>query len=316
MIDIGVNLANRAFDRDRDDVLRRAAAAGVQALIVTGTSVAASHQALTLAQHHAKADVRGAVGDPAQRPAAPQDHTPTLYATAGVHPHDAGAVASGWLAALDALAAHPLVVAIGETGLDYNRNYSSRADQRRVFRAQVELAARLGKPLFVHDRDSAGETRSMLAEFRGAVSCLIHCFTGRAADLDGYLEDGHSIGVTGWICDERRGQDLARLVERIPADRLMIETDAPFLLPRSMTPKPRSRRNEPAFLPWVARRVAECRGEDAREVAERTRRNAVRFFQLASKELDTPATPLDDPACNACHKAPADQSRPEPSGQP
>ena len=260
MIDVGVNLANHAFDRDRDDVLRRAADAGVRALIVTGTSVDASRAALAMAKESGQA--------------------PRLYATAGVHPHDAGAVAADWLAAIRALAADARVVAIGETGLDYYRDYSSRAEQRRVFQAQVELAARLDKPLFVHDRESAGETRSVLAEFRGAVSCLIHCFTGSEEDLEGYLEDGYWIGVTGWICDERRGQELARLVRRIPAERLLIETDAPFLLPRTMTPKPRSRRNEPAFLPWIAQRVADCRGEDVREVAARTRRNAARFFRL------------------------------------
>ena len=264
MIDIGVNLANHAFDKDRDDVLRRARAAGVEALIVTGTSVAASRKALALAQEYGQGS----------------DQTPRLYATAGVHPHDAGAAAEGWLEEVAALAAHPLVVAIGETGLDYNRNYSSRAAQRRVFQAQVELAARMHKPLFVHDRESGGETRRVLAEFSGEVSCIIHCFTGCAAELEGYLADGHSIGITGWICDERHGQTLAGLVRHIPAERLMIETDAPFLLPRTMTPKPRSRRNEPAFLPWVARRVAECRGEELAEVMARTHRNAARFFHL------------------------------------
>ena len=290
MIDVGVNLANPAFDHDRDDVLRRTAAAGVDALIVTGTSVATSRAALALA--------RG--GDPEQTGANDGARAPLLYATAGVHPHDAGAAACGWLDALAALAAHPAVVAIGETGLDYHRNYSSRADQRRVFRAQVELAARLGKPLFVHDRESGGETRRALAEFRGAVSCLIHCFTGTAAQLDGYLEDGHCIGVTGWICDERRGEELSRLVRRIPAERLMIETDAPFLLPRTMRPRPRSRRNEPAFLPWVARRVAECRGEDADQLGEQTSRNAIRFFHLPdAAALDTTGAPPHDPPLTA-----------------
>ena len=273
MIDVGVNLANHAFDNDRDEVLRRAAAAGVRGLIVTGTSVGASREALALAQDCVPTDAKAA-------PSRHHQPRPKLHATAGVHPHDAGAVADGWLAEIEALAVQPLVVAIGETGLDYNRNYSSRADQRRVFQAQVELAARLRKPLFVHDRESGGETRRMLADCGGAVSCLIHCFTGTATELEGYLADGHCIGVTGWICDERRGQTLAELVPHIPAERLMIETDAPFLLPRTMTPKPRSRRNEPAFLPWVARRVAECRGEEVAEVMAQTRRNAERFFRL------------------------------------
>lgn len=266
MIDIGANLTNSAFDGDRQDVLRRAGAAGVRALIITGTSVAASRQGLELA--------RGAAGD----------SPPRLYATAGVHPHDAEAVADGWLEEIAELAADPLVVAIGETGLDHHRNYSTPAAQRRVFERQLALAATVGKPVFVHDRDSRGETARCLAA-ADPVACVVHCFTGTAADLDRYLADGHHIGVTGWICDERRGQDLCRLVAAVPRERLLIETDAPFLLPRTMTGKPRSRRNEPAFLPWVARRVAECRGEPATAVAAYTAENAERFFGLGDSAL-------------------------------
>ena len=257
MIDIGANLANSAFDADRDAVLQRAAAAGVASMIVTGTSVAASRAALALAERAG------------------------LYATAGVHPHDADAAAADWSDAIAALAQSPAVVAVGETGLDYYRDYSSRDAQRRAFQRQAELAATIGKPLFVHDRDSGGETRAILADYREAlVDCVIHCFTGTARDLDGYLQDGCHIGITGWICDERRGAELADLAAHIPADRLMIETDAPYLLPRNMAPKPRSRRNEPAFLPWVAAKLAECRGEDVATVARQTHANAARFFRL------------------------------------
>ena len=139
----------------------------------------------------------------------------------------------------------------------------------------------MGKPLFVHDRDSGGDTRAILAEYRSNLSdCVIHCFTGTAEDLEGYLDDGWHIGITGWVCDERRGRDLADLVPRIPDDKLMIETDAPYLLPRTMAPRPRSRRNEPAFLGWVARRVAECRGAEPADIAHLTHANAVRFFRL------------------------------------
>ena len=258
MIDIGANLANAVFDADRDAVVQRAIAAGVTTMIVTGTSVSGSRAALALA------------------------NAPTLYATAGVHPHDAGAVDASWAADVEALAAMPNVVAVGETGLDYYRGYSSRDDQCAVFRRQVAIAVASDKPLFVHDRESGGQTRAILADYRGELSaCVIHCFTGTAAELDGYLQDGYSIGVTGWICDERRGTELAGLVARIPGDRLMIETDAPYLLPRTVRPKPRSRRNEPAYLPWVARKVAECRSEDVAAVAAQTHANAKRFFRLA-----------------------------------
>lgn len=258
MIDIGVNLAHAAFDKDRAAVVQRARAAGVTAMVVTGTSIAASRAAVALADPNAG-----------------------LYATAGVHPHDAAAATGDWIDDLAALAEHPAVVAIGETGLDFHRNYSPPADQRRVFRAQVELAASTGKPLFVHDRESGGETRAVLDDFSGALgNCVIHCFTGSATDLAAYLDAGYSIGVTGWICDERRGGELARLAPRIPAERLLIETDAPFLLPRTLRPRPPAGRNEPAFLPHVAARLAACRGEEASATAALTRANAQRFFAL------------------------------------
>ena len=258
VIDIGVNLTNSAFDADRADVLQRAAAAGVTSMLVTGTSVAASQAASALAEKTG------------------------LYATAGVHPHDAEAAPPDWPEAIASLAQSRTVVAIGETGLDYYRNYSSRDAQRQAFQRQAELAVAVGKPLFVHDRDSGGETRAILADYRNRlVDCVIHCFTGTAEDLDGYLQDGYHIGITGWICDERRGGELAALAPRIPADRLMIETDAPFLLPRNITPKPSSRRNEPAFLPWVVAKLAECRSEDPAALAEQTQANARRFFRLA-----------------------------------
>lgn len=266
MIDIGVNLANRDFDADRSEVLHRARCAGVTTLIATGTSVESSSASAALAGCKA-------VG------------APDVYSTAGVHPHHAGDVGDDWPEAVAAIAESPNVVAIGETGLDFFRDFSPRDAQRDVFRRQIELAVEIGKPLFVHDRDSAGETRRILSDYKNELAdCVIHCFTGTAADLDAYLEDGYHVGVTGWICDERRGQELAELVPRIPSDRLLIETDAPYLLPRTITPKPRSRRNEPGFLPWVARRLAECRGEDTAVVEQQTAANARRFFRLGSDD--------------------------------
>ena len=262
MIDIGVNLANRAFAADRTAVIERAKAAGVDAMIITGTSIDESRSALALA-------------DPAAG----------LYATAGVHPHEAGAAAEDWLQQLATLAEHPAVAAIGETGLDFYRDYSPRPAQRRVFRAQVELAVRTGKPLFVHDRDSGGETLALLNDYRGELGkCVIHCFTGTEEDLAAYLAAGYSIGITGWICDERRGGEVAALVRDIPPDRLMIETDAPFLLPRTIRPRPPSRRNEPAFLRYVAARLAECRGEEEAAIRQRTHDNAARFFALEAHQ--------------------------------
>lgn len=282
MIDIGANLLDAAFDADREEVLRRAFEAGIETVVLTGTSVASSRAAADYARRHGgSASPGGDSGSAA---------LPRLFATAGVHPHEAATVEQGWDDRIARLASRAEVVAVGETGLDYYRDFSPRDEQRAVFRRQIELAIELQLPLFVHDRDSAGDTRRILREVHGYrerrddrndLAACIHCFTGTAADLDGYLDDGYYIGITGWICDERRGSRLMDLVRRIPADRLMIETDAPYLRPRTIVPQPRSRRNEPAFLTWVARHVAQCRNETPAEVERQTRRNAMRFFGLS-----------------------------------
>ena len=272
LVDIGANLTDRNFAKDRAEVVDRAVAAGVEQMVITGVSVAKSRAALALAD------------------------TRRLFATAGIHPHDAGSAECGWEGAIRELAKDSRVVAIGETGLDFNRNYSPPDVQRTVFRAQIALAVELDLPLFVHDRDSGGETRALLRERKSELDrCVVHCFTGTAADLTGYLDDGWHIGITGWVCDERRGVELQGLVAGIPSERLMLETDAPWLLPRTMSPRPKGRRNEPAFLPWVARKVAECRGESVEEVAAYTSANARRFFNL----------PLPDAAPGAPCLAPA-----------
>lgn len=263
MIDIGANLTAPAFDADRTEVIARARNAGVHGIVVTGTDLASAAAAADLA--------------------AGQDG---LWSTAGVHPHDAKSAAGGWLKAIEALTARDAVVAVGETGLDFHRNYSPPDAQREVFAAQIRLAVRLDMPLFVHDRDSEGETARLLAAHDAVPErVVIHCFTGSRADLDIWLEAGYYIGVTGWICDERRGGELRELVPSIPDERLLIETDAPYLLPRTM---PRrgpgapadGRRNEPGFLPWVAREVARCRNATPEEVAALTARNARRLFRL------------------------------------
>ena len=258
MIDIGANLTHRSFEDDRDQVLARARSAGVEGIIVTGTSTAESRAAVGFAATHAD-----------------------VWSTAGVHPHEAKSVSAGWIDDIAALASRPDVVAIGEAGLDFNRNFSPPSAQRDVFAAQIQLAGQLDMPLFVHDRDSEGETARLLADHRAKPDrVVIHCFTGSAKDLDTWLDAGYYIGITGWICDTRRGGELRTLAPRIPSDRLLIETDAPYLMPRTMLPKPRSRRNEPAFLVEVANALAALRGATATEIAEITADNARRAFRL------------------------------------
>ncbi|MGH8738765.1 MAG: TatD family hydrolase [Burkholderiales bacterium] len=255
LVDIGANLTHAAFANDLEAVLARARAAGVGAIVVSGTSVAESLAAARLAETHG------------------------LWATAGVHPHHARDCDAGTIPALRELAAHPRVVAIGECGLDYNRNYSPHRDQERWFVDQLELGIELGRPLFLHSRDAHPRFAEILHHYRPA-KAVAHCFTGEQAELHAYLKLGLYIGITGWICDERRGQHLLALVREIPFERLLLETDAPFLTPRDMRPQPMARRNEPAFLPHVLRAVASALGRPDDEVADQTARNAREFFAL------------------------------------
>jgi TatD DNase family protein len=202
-----------------------------------------------------------------------------LYATAGVHPHHARDCGPGTIPALREIAAHPRVVAIGECGLDFNRNYSPHPDQEKWFVAQLELGIELGKPLFLHSRD-AHPRFAQLVKHHGVQKAVAHCFTGEREELHAYLDLGLYIGITGWICDERRGRHLVELVREIPRDRLLLETDSPYLTPRDLRPQPKARRNEPAFLPHVCRAAARALGRPAEEVAAETTRNAFSFFAL------------------------------------
>lgn len=262
LVDIGANLTNKAFRGDRDAVLRRAAAAGVGAVVVTGTSAESSRAAWELAS-------------------TPRDFGPRLYATAGIHPHHASTAGPSALRELRGLCALPHVRAVGECGLDYDRDFSPRDDQRRALEAQLELAAELGLPVFLHERAAHGDFAAILARHRPRLTrAVVHCFTGEAAALRAYLDLDLHIGLTGWICDERRGTHLRAHARDIPADRLMLETDAPYILPRDLRPRPPTHRNEPAFLPHVLATVAACRGEPPAALARATTETARRFFDL------------------------------------
>ena len=259
LVDIGVNLAHRRFAADRDVVIERARRAGVGTMVITGTSVRASRDARALA-----AARRG-----------------VLWSTAGIHPHEARDATPAAIAELRALAADPVVRAIGECGLDFDRMFSSREDQERGFAAQLALAAELGLPVFLHERAAHERFVAILREHRPRLrAAVVHCFTGTAAELDGYLAMDLHIGITGWICDDRRGTGLRPLIRQIPRDRLMIETDAPFLTPRDLVPRPRDGRNEPGFLPHVLAAVARAADRPAAELADDTTRTARAFFAI------------------------------------
>jgi TatD DNase family protein len=259
LIDIGANLTHESFDHDREAVLQRARDAGVARMIVTGASRAHSPRALLLAQTF-----------PGE-----------LFATAGVHPHHATEYTDECDAEMRALQAHPEVVAVGECGLDYFRDFSPRPAQRRAFERQLQIGAETRKPLFLHQRDAHADFMAMMQNFDGRLGpAVVHCFTGSREELFDYLDRDWHIGITGWLCDERRGAHLRELVKHIPADRLMIETDAPYLLPRTVRPQPSHRRNEPMYLAHIVQELARDRGESVERVAAATTATAAAFFRL------------------------------------
>ncbi|MGV8926913.1 MAG: 3'-5' ssDNA/RNA exonuclease TatD [Ewingella sp.] len=259
MFEIGVNLTSNQFDKDRLQVVERARTAGLSGMLITGTSANESIEAALLAAQY------------------PQ----FCWSTAGVHPHQASSWNNEVEQIIRTLAVSPQVVAIGECGLDFNRNCSPADKQEEAFSAQLALAAELELPVFLHCRDAHQRFTDLLtpslSKLPGAV---VHCFTGDQRELELYLSLGLSIGITGWVCDERRGLALREILGQIPADRLLLETDAPYLLPRDMQDKPKNRRNEPAFLAHIVSQVALWRGEDPAWLAEKTENNARALFGL------------------------------------
>ncbi len=271
LVDIGTNLTNKRFRSDRRAMLGRAFRAGVERIVATGVSVQGSRDACDLASELAAERARRA----SQGSLTPD--LPAVSFTAGIHPHHGAECGPSALATLRELHASPLCVAVGECGLDYNRNFSSPKAQRAAFAAQLALAAELGKPVFLHEREAHADFVSILKDHRPSlVGGVVHCFTSDRAALDSYLELDLHIGITGWIADERRGQHLIELVRLIPTDRLMIETDAPYILPRNMPTKaqPKDKRNEAAFLPYVLSAVAAARGESETDAARHTTETA------------------------------------------
>ena len=255
MIDVGANLTHSSFTPDLAEVVARARAHGLETMIVTGTSVEESRHAAAIAEQF------------------------DLYSTVGIHPHHAKDFSSSTMDSLREASRHSRVVAIGECGLDFNRNYSPHPAQEECFAAQLQLGIELKKPFFLHSRD-AHPRFAQIVKSAKVEKAVAHCFTGEREELRAYLDLGLYIGITGWICDERRGRHLLELVREIPRDRLLLETDSPYLTPRDMKPQPKARRNEPAFLPHILKAVARALGRGADEVADETTRNAKVLFDL------------------------------------
>jgi TatD DNase family protein len=258
LIDIGVNLTHDSFDADFPDVLARARDAGVTQMVVTGASPDGSEKALQIAERH--------------------EH---LYATAGIHPHHAEETTPEVISLLTDLLQHDKVKAVGETGLDFFRDFSPRPAQIISFEKHIEVAIDTGLPMFLHERDAYPAFAEVLSSYRDQLGdVVVHCFTGEKDALYAYLDLDCHIGITGWICDERRGHHLHELVGDIPENRIMIESDAPYLMPRTISPKPRTRRNEPMYLTAVCETLARCRNITYDALAHLTTANARRFFGL------------------------------------
>lgn len=253
--DIGVNLTNSRFIEDLGMVVERAKKHQVNQLLITGTDVEDSRAALQLAEQYQQ------------------------YSTAGVHPHYAGAVEQGYLKELHRLASHDRVRALGECGLDFNRNFSAKEDQLKVFEQQLELAVELQKPVFLHERDAFSEQIQLLKQYRAKLpGGVAHCFTGNRMQMEAYLELDLHIGITGWLCDERRAQPLREAVSVLPPERVLLETDAPYLAPRHV--RPRIERCEPCHLPIVAEQLAVLMELPLTALAKHSLANSLALFGL------------------------------------
>ena len=257
IFDSHCHLDDPSFEPDFEAVCERAATAQVMRMLVVGVDRETSQRAVALAERH-----------------------DALYASVGVHPHDARSCSEAVLAQLQTLARSPKVVAWGEIGLDFNRMHSPREDQERWLLRQLAIADRLHLPLIFHERDSGGRLLEILEETHGGGRCgVIHCFSGIRSELLRYLDLGFHIGITGIVTMRERGAELRRMLPDIPADRLLVETDAPYLTPAPQRNK--IRRNEPALVRDVLMAVADVRGEDPGMLAERIWQNTCSLFRIA-----------------------------------
>ncbi len=265
LFDSHCHLDDTSYDRDREAVLNRARDAGVDAMLVVGIDIPRSRKALSLAEAHGE-----------------------IFASVGVHPHDAAGCSETVLNELRRMAAHPRVKAWGETGLDFNRMYSPRDVQEHCFQRQLEIARTLGLPLIFHERDSGGRFLEMLqAHAPEGLRGVVHCFSGSPAEMEAYLALGLHIGITGIATMKTRGAKLRDMIAQAPVNRLLVETDAPYLTP---TPeRNRHRRNEPAFVRTTLLKLAEVREISPESLAATIWDNTCRLFGIDAAEIKTAA---------------------------
>lgn len=256
IFDSHCHLDDKAYRNDLSRVIDRARQAGIARMMTIGVNKKTTARAVELAESH-----------------------PDVYASVGYHPHDASQCSAADLKFLAELAQNPRVRAWGEIGLDYNRMYSPRDNQEKWFIRQLQIAAQLNLPVIFHERDTGGRFLEILkAEFKNKSGGVVHCFSGTLPELEQYLNLGLAIGITGILTLKARGADLREMVPHIPADRMVVETDAPYLTPAPE--KNRTRRNEPAFVKSVLLKLAEVRNEDPDQLAQTIWDNTNRLYRI------------------------------------
>lgn len=262
-MDIGANLTDKQFHEDLNQVVDDAFNEGIVAIILTGTSVRNSWNAMQTVNRFKK------------------KYPNRLYSTAGIHPHDAKSYNETEHKTLELYLKGENIVAVGECGLDFNRNFSTPDAQIRCFRAHIELALQHKLPLFIHERDAFEKTIEIFDEYlpqlvENHINVVIHCFTGNSMQIKEYIKRGFYIGITGWITDKRRNANLVEAIQYVPLDKLMVETDSPYLTPY----KAKKRRNEPQFLKYIINEIAKLRNEPEEKIKEITINNTINFFDL------------------------------------
>ena len=252
MFDIGANLTSSHFSKDLDVVLNDSHKAGVEKICITSSNLDDVKNAKKITEKYKN-----------------------LYYSVGFHPHNAMDFKIEFLKDMSVYLNDPKAICLGEMGLDFNRNFSSKEEQILCFESQLSLANSISKPLFLHQRDAHEEFLSVLDNHKFNQKLIVHCFTGNLSELEEYLKRDFYIGITGWVCDLKRGKELRECINQIPEDKLLIETDSPYLSPRK-----KIRRNEPKFLIDVAEEVATLRNETKESIINSSYENSLNFFNL------------------------------------
>ena len=252
MFDIGANLTSSHFSDDLDGVLSDSLAAGVEKICITSSNLEDVKNAKKITERYEN-----------------------TYYSVGFHPHNAKDFKVENLKDMATHLSDPKAICLGEMGLDFNRNFSSKEEQILCFESQLDLADSIIKPLFLHQRDAHEEFLGILDNYKFNQNLIVHCFTGNLFELEDYLKRDFYIGITGWVCDLKRGKELRECIKHIPEDKLLIETDSPYLSPRK-----KIRRNEPKFLIDVAAEIALLRKETKESIINSSFKNSLNFFNL------------------------------------